>query len=168
MSNKTHTVKEIKSMKKSFALFAVFLLMSGALFAQINTGGKAWVSSKLAEIKASPWFFAPNTGSLEMGAKVAVLQVNGNWAEVRCVANASLSGWTAVSNLSARRIVSSGTGAAASEIATAGKGFNQELEDFYRASGNHDYATVDKTEAITFSQDDLFRFVTEGSLNTGE
>ena len=158
-------------MKKFFILFALALLVSGALFGQISRGGSAWVSSKSAALKTSTWFFAGTRGTLQMGDRVTVLQINGNWAEVRSAANSSLSGWTAVSNLSARQIVASGTGATASEVALAGKGFNQDVENAYKADktgGSLNYADVDKTEAITVSQDDLLQFVTEGRLNTGE
>ena len=155
-------------MRKSFILFVFVLLVSGALFAQISKGGTAWVSAKSAAVKTSTWFFAGTRGTLEMGAQVTVLQVNGSWAEVRSAANSSLSGWTAVSNLSAKRIIASGTGASASEVALAGKGFNQEVENAYKAKGELNYADVDKTEAIKVSQDDLYKFVTEGHLVTGE
>jgi hypothetical protein len=73
-----------------------------------------------------------------------------------------------VSNLSTRRIVASGSGATASEIALAGKGFSQEVEDSYKTSGELNYADVDRTEAIVIPIDDLYKFVTEGHLNTGE
>ena len=157
-------------MKKLFVLCVLMLLVSGLLVAQtqIRAGGTAWVASKSAALKSSTWFFAATRGSLEMASEVTVLQINGNWAEVRSVANRSLSGWTSISNLSARRILPSGTGASASEIALAGKGFSQEVEDAYRAGSNLNYADVDRTEAITVSQDELYQFVTEGRLITGE
>jgi len=155
-------------MKRLLVLLVLVLLVSGALFAQIKSGSAAWVSAKKADIKSSTGFFASTRGSLTLGAEVAVLQVNGKWAEVRSTANASLNGWIAVSNLSARRIVASGTTASATEVALAAKGFNQEVENAYKASGELNYADVDKTEAITVSRDDLYKFVTEGRLNTGE
>jgi len=155
-------------MKKLSIVAILFLLAAGVLFAQVSKGGTAWVSSKTASLKSSTGFFGNTTGNLQMGDKVTVLQVNGNWAEVRSAANTSVSGWTAVSNLSARQIVSSGTGASASEIALAGKGFNQEVENAYKTKGDLDYADVDKTEAIKVSQDELYAFVTEGRLVTGE
>ena len=160
-------------MKKLLVLLILALLVSygpkvGALFAQIKSGSSAWVSAKKADIKSSTGFFASTRGSLELGAEVSVLQLNGKWAEVRSATNTSLSGWMAASNLSARRIVSSGTTATASEVALAAKGFNQEVEDVYKNSGALDYADVDKTEAITVSQDDLYKFIVEGHLNTGE
>jgi hypothetical protein len=154
-------------MKKVFLVAAFALLASGALFAQIRSGGTAWVSSKTADLKSSTGFFASKRGSLTMGAEVTVLQVKGNYAEVRSAANSSLSGWTAESNLSSRRVVSTGT-TSASDIALGGKGFSQEVEDAYKTDGNLNFEGVDRTEAITVSQDDLYVFVTEGHLNTGE
>jgi len=155
-------------MKRLFILFGFFLLVSCALFAQIKSGTTVWVSSKTADLKSSTGFFASNVGSLAMGTEVRVLQVSGNWAEVQSAVNTSLKGWTAASNLSTRRIVASGTGASASEIALAGKGFSQEVEDSYKTQGNLNYADVDRTEAITVSLDVLYQFVTEGHLSTGE
>ena len=155
-------------MKKMLALLTLMLLVSGVLFAQISKGSTAWVSTKKADVKSGTGFFAKNIGTLELGAEVTVLEVNGNWAEVQSKANSSIKGWTALSNLSARRIVASGAGADASEIALAGKGFNQEVENAYKTNGNYNFDDVDKTEAITVSPDDLYKFVTEGRLNTGE
>ena len=155
-------------MKKTIAFCTLTLLVSGALFAQINKGGSAWIASKSADLKSSTWFFAGKRGTLALGDQVTVLQINGNNAEVRSAANSSLSGWTSVSNLSARRIVASGAGASASEVALAGKGFNQEVEDAYKSGGSLNYADVDRTEAITVPLEELYRFVTEGHLVTGE
>ena len=155
-------------MKKTFVFCVLAFIVSGALFAQISGGGTAWIASKSADLKSSTWFFAGKQGTLAMGDQVTVLQVNGNNAEVRSAANSSLSGWTSVSNLSARRIVASGAGASASEVALAGKGFNQDVENAYKADGKLNFADVDKTEAITVSQDALYKFVTDGRLVTGE
>jgi hypothetical protein len=155
-------------MKKMFVLFSLLLFALGVLSAQVSRGGTAWVSTKSAELKASANAFAASKGTLPMGTQVTVLQVSGNWAEVRSAANASQSGWTAISNLSNRRIVSSGSGASASEVALAGKGFNQEVENSYKAGGKLNYADVDKTEAITVSKNELYQFITEGRLVTGE
>ena len=155
-------------MKKLCIIAAFALLASFPLFAQISKGGTAWVSAKSASLKASTWFFAGTKGTLQMGEQVTVLQISGSSAEVRSVSNPSLSGWTPVSTLSAKKIVASGTGASASEVALAGKGFNQEVENAYKTDGNLNYADVDKTEAIKVSQDDLLKFVKDGRLITGE
>ena len=155
-------------MKRRFILFCMVLLVSGALFAQVKAGNTAWVSSKTAELKSGTGFFASNVGTLQYGVEVTVLRVDGNYAEVRSSGSPSLTGWTAVSNLSARRIVASGTGASASEIALAGKGFSQEVEDSYKTQGDLNFDDVDRIETYTVSVNDLYRFVTEGRLSTGE
>lgn len=155
-------------MKKFWGVFIFALFVSGALSAQISGGGTAWVSSRSAAVKSSTWFFAGTRGTLPMGSQVSVVQVKGNWAEIRASGASSLNGWTQVGNLSSRRIVASGSGVSASEVALAGKGFNQEVENAYKAGGDLNYADVDKTEAIAVSQDELYQFVTEGRLVTGE
>jgi uncharacterized protein YgiM (DUF1202 family) len=156
-------------MKKTLFFLGLLLLSTAAVFAQVTKGSRAWVSAKTVNVKSSTGFFASTRGRLAYGDQVTVLQVNGKYAEVRASGN-SVSGWVAVSNLSSKRIVAagSGSGASASEIALAGKGFNQEVENAYKARENLNYADVDKTEAIAVSQDDLYQFVTEGHLKAGE
>ena len=160
----------MKLLKNLIVFSALILLVSSSLFAQVHKGGMAWVSVKSASVKTSTWFFADTKGDLQMGAQVMILQINQAWAEVRSVSHATLSGWTALSNLSSRRIASTATGASAStdEIALAGKGFNQEIENSYKSKGILDYGDVDKTEVIKISRDELYQFVTEGHLITGE
>ncbi|MDR1804346.1 MAG: SH3 domain-containing protein [Treponema sp.] len=156
-------------MKKLFVFFVFVLLVSGALFAQqITAGGTAWISSKTADLKSSTGFFAGRVGTLQMGDQVTVLQISGSKVQVRSAMNSSLSGWVASSSLSARRIVAAGSSATATEVAMAGKGFDQEVENAYKTDGNLNYADVDRAEAITVSLDELYTFVTEGRLNTGE
>jgi hypothetical protein len=103
-----------------------------------------------------------------MGDQVTVLQINGNWAEVRSAANPSLSGWTQTGNLSHRQIVAEGTTTAAREVALAGKGFDRDVENAYRTTGDFNFAGVDWMEGITVSMQELYTFMTEGRLNTGE
>jgi hypothetical protein len=138
------------------------------LSAQISRGGTAWVTAKSVSLKSSTWFFALNRGTVYYANEVTVLQVSGNWAEVRTATN--VTGWIAISNLSARRIVASATGstATAAEVAQAGKGFNQEIENVYRSEENLNYADVDRTEQIVVSEEDLLRFINEGRLAGGE
>ena len=156
-------------MKKLCVFFVLFLLACGALFAQqISRGGTAWVSSKTADLKSSTGFFASKQGTLQMGDQITVLQIKGNSVEVRSASNSALSGWMTASNLSARRIVAAGSSATATEVALAGKGFSQEVEDAYKTDGNLNYADVDRTEAVMISLDELYQLVTEGRLNTGE
>jgi len=97
------------------------------------------------------------------------LQVNGKNVEIRSVANSSLSGWTATANLSSKQIVSGNTNtASAREVALAGKGFNQEVENAYKSKGKTNYADVDKVETISVNEADLKKFLEDGRLAMGE
>ena len=157
-------------MKKLFGFFIMIFLITGTAMAQISQGTNVWVSARTVTLKSSTWFFASSRGTVSYGDQVSVLRLSGKWAEVRSANNASLTGWMASANLSARRIVPSEStgGATASEVALAGKGFDLDIENAYRADGNLNFDDVDRTEAINVSQDELLRFVTEGRLAMGD
>jgi hypothetical protein len=72
--------------------------------------------------------------------------------------------------LTARRIVAGGTttSASASELALAGKGFNEAVEKSYQEESKLDYTLVDMMETQEVSEDDLYSFLVEGHLITGE
>jgi len=157
-------------MKRNFILFCVgFFVMASALGAQAVKGGTMYVATKTVELKSSTGFFASARGTLAYGAAVSVLQVKGKWAEVKSTTNSPVTGWTAVANLSAKRIVSgAATGATASEVALAGKGFNQEVENAYKSGGKLNYADVDRVEAQKVSKQELQKFITDGRLSMGD
>jgi uncharacterized protein YgiM (DUF1202 family) len=156
-------------MKRALIVTGLIVFLAGTAAAQLSGGNTAYVTAKTIKVKSSTGFFAGTRGTLAYGAQVTVLQVNGKWAEIRSVGSPSIAGWIASSNLTTKRISASGSGSSASssEIALAGKGFNEEVENAYRANGNLDYAGVDRTEALEVPQDDLYQFVTEGRLAEG-
>jgi hypothetical protein len=156
-------------MKKILILLCVVFFVVASATAQAVKGGTMYVAAKTVELKSSTGFFASARGTLAYGATVTVLQIKGKWAEVRSSAGSSVSGWTAVANLSAKRIVSGATtGATANEVALAGKGFNQEVENTYKAGGSLNYADVDRTEAQKVSMQELRDFIIEGHLSEGD
>jgi len=156
-------------MKKVFIVFCLVFWAAGFAAAQVSAGGTLYVAVKSAALKSSTGWFASTKGSLTYGDRVTVLRVSGKFVEVRSAANASLSGWTASANLSAKQVVSGSTNSAsAKEVALAGKGFNQEVENSYKLKQRVNYADVDKTEAITVSEADLRRFLEEGRLSMGD
>ena len=157
-------------MKKNLVMLCIGLfVVAAALPAQARKGGTMYVAAKNIELKSSTSFFASAKGTLAYGAMVTILQISGKWAEVRSVANSAVSGWTSVANLSAKRIVSgSASSATASEVALAGKGFNQEIENAYKAKGTLNYADVDRVEAQRVSKKELQNFIVEGHLFQGD
>jgi hypothetical protein len=156
-------------MKKMLMVLGLAFFITCLAAAQASSGGTMYVATKTTALKSSTGFFASRRGTLNYGDRVTILRISGKFAEVRSALNTSLSGWTPVANLSARQIVSGNTNSVtASEVALAGKGFNQEVEDAYRTQGNVDYEDVDLVEAITVSEDDLRLFLEEGRLSMGE
>jgi hypothetical protein len=156
-------------MKKVFIVFCLVLLAAGFAAAQVSAGGTLYVAVKNVALKSSTGFFAGSNGSLAYGDRVIVIRVSGRFVEVRSAANASLTGWTASANLSARRIASETTSTvSAREVALAAKGFNQEAENSYRSQQGMNYADVDRTEAITVKEADLRQFLEEGHLSMGD
>jgi hypothetical protein len=103
-------------------------------------------------------------GNLSLGDEVTLISESGKWSRVR---SGNLIGWVTSTSLSARRIVASGTSAAATEISLAGKGFSPEMEMEYRKDGL-DYSMVDFMEAITIPREELMGFITDGGLARGE
>ena len=156
-------------MKKIVVMFCLCVFALAILPAQAARGGTMYVAAKTLDLKSSTGFFASKRGRLEYGAQVTVLQISGKWAEVRSAANASLSGWTNTANLSVKRVVAGSTAtASANEIALAGKGFNQEIENAYKTEGSLNYADVDRTEAQVTNEEDLYKFLVDGHLALGE
>jgi hypothetical protein len=156
-------------MKKFIVMFCLCLCAAAVVSAQASRGGTMYVATKTLSLKSSTGFFASTRGNLNYGAQVTVLQINGSWAEVRSAANSSVSGWAKTASLTPRRIVEgSTTSATAQEVALAGKGFNQEVENSYRSGSNLNYADVDRMEAQQVNMNELQAFLQEGRLSMGE
>jgi len=128
-----------------------------------------YVSVKTVTLKSGTGAFATNTGNLEYGDRVSVLRVDGRFIEVRCAENSSLTGWTPAANMSARQVIAgTSSTATAREVAMAGKGFNQDVEQSFRDQNeNLNYDDVDLVEAITVQESALIRFLEEGRLRMG-
>jgi hypothetical protein len=156
-------------MKKFFIIFCLAFFITGLAAAQVSRGGTLYVAIRNVALKSSTGFFASTRGNLNYGDRVTVMQVSGRFVEIRSATNSSLTGWTASANLSARQVVAGSTStASAREVALAGKGFNQEVENSYRTHGNLNYADVDRVEATTVSEEDLIRFLQDGRLSMGD
>lgn len=155
-------------MKKIFIILIMCLVV--AAFASAQTSGSTmYVAVKTLTLKSSSGFFASNKGTLNYGDRVSLLRASGKFVEVRSVANSSVTGWAPFANLSSKQIVSGNTNVtSASEVALAGKGFNQEVENSYKKQGTLNYADVDRTERITVQEAALKRFLEDGRLAMGD
>lgn len=156
-------------MKKFFLCVGLILISAGFAMAQVSPGGTLYVTSKTLALKSSMGMLSATTGTLNYADKVTVISVNGKNIQVRSADNPSITGWAPAANFTARQIASTAsTTTSAREVALAGKGFNQEVENVYKQQGNLNYADVDKIEKLTFTEAELIRFLREGNLSLGE
>jgi len=153
-------------MKKIIILCVLMTCLTCTVFAQVAKDGTLYAATKSIALKSSTGFFASTKATIEYGDQVTVLQVNGNWVEVRSAAKPTVNGWAPSANFSARRITGGAATASASEVALAGKGFNQ-ANSVYRSSVELNYDAVDKIETISVSMRDLENFLKEGRLASG-
>jgi hypothetical protein len=157
-------------MKRYLFLITLGVLLTGGIYAQFARGSTVYVAAKTVKVKSSTGFFAGTRGTLSYGAQVRILQLKGNWSEIQSLGGNSLSGWVNTSNLTGKRINPSGAGTSASsgEVALAGKGFNEEVENAYKAGGRLNYSAVNAVEAVTVAEQELYNFLVEGHLAIGD
>jgi len=151
-------------MRRIILFLVIHLFTCSLIYSQAVDGIRRYVAVHKAPIKESASFFAKDLGSLSLGDAVTLVREAGKWTQVRAGA---ITGWVLSSSLSAKRIVSSGSNAMATEIALAGKGFSSELEMEYRESGL-DYSIVDMMESTLISAEELLEFISEGRLARGQ
>ncbi len=164
------------SMKTRAAALAVLI---AALALPLAAQAKAKTKMMSVQIKDARLLSkASNVGSklvklLKYGDQVTVLETKGDWFRVKAP-DGKTEGWMNKSALSAKRIVlGSGQGTAksdvdSSEVSLAGKGFNKQVENEYKAGGKVDYAWVDKAEGMGLPVDACVAFLREGGLAVEE
>ncbi|AEF87004.1 conserved hypothetical protein [Treponema primitia ZAS-2] len=156
-------------MKRLILFIVLGLSVTSFMAAQSLKGKTAYVTARKLELKSSTAFFADVLGALSYGDQVTVQDEYQKWAKVQTTDKPSLNGWVASSSLTTKRIIASdGTSASASEIALAGKGFNQEVENAYRQSEKLNYDAIDAMEASGVPNRQLYNFLLEGHLARGE
>ncbi|MDR1410860.1 MAG: hypothetical protein LBI91_01495 [Spirochaetaceae bacterium] len=161
-----------QSRRNFFLIWGILISATAALYSQ--SGNRVmYVATRNAELKSSTGFFADTVITLQYGDQVTVVRENGKWMEVKPARRPSVSGWILSNSLTSKRIISSGSGTSASadELALAGKGFSEEVEQAYKRRGGvsaENYAAIDAMEALAVSRQDLYNFLVEGRLNTGE
>lgn len=128
------------------------------------------VQVKKCQLRNKPSFLGKIVINLNYADQVTVKQEDKNWYEVVPV-NKKNGGWVHVSALSTKRIVlKEGSkdienAASSDELALAGKGFNEQVEnDFKKKNKNADFTWVDKMEKIVISSKEMQSFLKEGGL----
>jgi SH3-like domain-containing protein len=145
------------------AVLCALCLASSALAVPVR------VQAQSAQIRSTPSFLGPVVDTVTLGQTVEALAVQGTWQQVRTTTGAT--GWIPGSALGTPRMTKStgganvDTGASASEMALAGKGFGPEVEAQFRAAhAGLDYSWVDKMGRFNVPRPEILRFVQAGGL----
>jgi uncharacterized protein YgiM (DUF1202 family) len=153
---------------KSLMIIAAALLLSAGLaFGQ--SAKQMSVTVKETQVRATPSYMGKILAVLAYGDRVDVLAEQSGWARVRLPSG---EGWVHLSALTTKQIVlqsgsqNVGSGASSGEVALAGKGFNQEVEDKYKQDNNLDYTWVDRMGSYIVTPQQILAFLEEGGLNT--
>ncbi|GBU28079.1 hypothetical protein R84B8_01637 [Treponema sp. R8-4-B8] len=152
-------------MKKYLFVVCLVFFVAGFAAAQVGPNATLYVAVKTMDLKSSA---GKKVATLSYGDKVTVTKVDGKNVEVKSDADSSIIGWAPSVNFSTKKIiVGSASTTSAKEVALAGKGFNQDIENSYSSQGEVSFADVDKVEAITMDETALMRFIEEGRLSSG-
>jgi len=158
-------------MRMRFLVAAALLLGAGAAFAADQMS----VTVQQTPVREKPSFLGKVLGTLKYVDRVTVLDQpagsSKSWLLV-LGPDGKLQGWVSVSALTTKKIeLAAGStnvqqGASSGEVALAGKGFNETVEQQYKTDGKLDYTWVDYMEKkIPVSTDQLSAFISGGGLS---
>ena len=145
-------------------LWLLFLLAASMLL----LAGKVLVVRVMrSNLQAKPDFLSRSLAAIEKGAKLELIETQGNWFLVRTAGG--LKGYihqTAVaeSKTSLSGIMPGKKGASEDELALAAKGFNEGNEKKLRGSKGFNFADVDWVIDWNISNPALAAFLREGKL----
>ena len=128
------------------------------------------VQVKKCQLRNKPSFLGKIILNLNYADRVTVDKEQDDWFKVT-PENNSGGGWVHVSALSTKKIVLNPgsktveSAASSDELALAGKGFNEQVEnDFKKKNKNADFTWVDKMESFVVSQNEIQKFLKDGGL----
>ena len=150
---------------KRFGAAALLLLLAGAAFA-IEPGEPLAVSVREGELRSAPGFLSTIEARIQYGEALTALGVRGDWVRVR-VESGGAEGWlhsTAVlppGEMNLTGSTAEGTGTTSREIALAGRGFNEQVEQQYQEQQDLDFSGVDEMETLLLPPSELGEFLAE-------
>ncbi|AFG38476.1 SH3 domain-containing protein [Spirochaeta africana] len=130
-------------------------------------GTSVSISVRSAQLRQNPGHLAPVIGQLSYTDQVQITEMRGDFLQVEFEGRR---GWLHRSAVSKRQIVlqDTGTGMRAEadrdEVALAGRGFNEQVEENYRSRSGIDFSAVDHMEQRRYREDELRRFLADGDL----
>lgn len=154
------------SLSRRAALVASLLVLVATLAVAQNTVMSVQVRE--APVRSTPSFLGAIIGQVSYGDRVEVVEVANGWAHVNLPSGTG-QGWMSISALSRQQLAlkagsNVASGASSSEVALAGKGFNEQVEQQYESETQLDYTWVNKMEKIVYSPQQLEAFLKQGQL----
>jgi Bacterial SH3 domain len=129
------------------------------------------IQVKKAEIRSTPSFLGVIVARVSYGERVYVREEKGPWVKVGLPGN-NTEGWIHDSALTVKKIVFNAgeanvqTSASGNELALAGKGFNQQVEnEFKEKNPKLNYAWINRMEKFVVSEKQIKQFLKEGKLS---
>ena len=139
------------------------------LFVAVLLAETLIVKVQTTSVRKEPKFYSPVLATLKAGETVTQISSQAGWFRVRT--SQGVEGWIhscAVQTKSftlAAMDKSFKTQATAEEVALAGKGFNKQVEDEYKARHKGvSFAEVDRMLKMMVKPEDLRKFLEEGRL----
>ncbi len=134
----------------------------------------ASVQVRTGQVRSQPSFLGRVVARLAYGDRVRVRGKKGSWTRIT-VPETHEEGWMHTSALTKKKIVFDPGAmdvkeeATSTELALAGKGFNQDVEgEFKTRHQDLDYAVIDRMEQIVISPEQIQEFLREGGLKPKE
>ncbi len=154
-------------MKRSIPLLlaaGLLIVIVGLLIAETLT-----VKVQTTSLRATPKFYASAVQTLSAGDKVEKIAAQSGWFQVRT--SGGVVGWVHSSAVEVPKfdLMASNkalkTQASAGEVALAGKGFNKQVEESYRAKHKDlSFAWVDRMLQIKIAAAQVEEFMKKGKL----
>ncbi len=149
----------------SIALLAAI----GAPLAWAAANAVMSVQVRNGQLRSGPSYLSKPSGAADYAVRVEILASQGPWRQVRTPAGAT--GWLHESALTPKRLVMTAangdvrTGASASEVSLASKGFTEQIEREYKSKNPAvDFAWVDRMERLAVSPERAAEFLKEGGV----
>ena len=128
------------------------------------------VQVKNAQLRATPSFLGKIVTTVAYTQQVAILKEQGAWVNVT-LPGTSTEGWIHSTALTKKKILLNPSAsdisqaASSDEIALAGKGFNAQVEEEFKAGNSQvNYAPINSMETIVISQTQILRFLQKGEV----
>jgi len=155
----------MKQIKTGFYVITVICLITATAFAANMS-----VQVRSGQVRSTPSFMGKVVADLVYGDQVITSEEQGGWIKIQVPAK-GINGWMHSSALSTKKIElkagSAGVTQTASgqELALAGKGFNKQVENEFKAKHpNMDFTWIDRMEKFQVNPNEMQRFLKQGGL----